>query len=516
MAYKYGTSSEFELEMQALNNKFAVGSLGGHTVVVEHNGVDFNGRRCYSFKKVEEFKSFWSHEVWIVEYSNKNGTESKQMNLMHQWLKYPDRKTYTAIVFCPGETMPEDYLNLWQGFAIKPQAGDCSLFWDHMLDVICFGDGDAFQYLLNYMAHMVQKVGELPEVALVFRGQQGIGKDLFVSAIAKIFGNHFMALSSMEDVAGRFNGPMMDKLVIHANEAIWGGDKKSEGALKTLITDKTRKYESKGKDMIQGNNYTRLLVTSNNDWVVPLDMDDRRYCFFNVTSQYKGNTEYFSKLYAELNNGGYEAILHELLAVDIAGFHPRVRPQCLVSNGIDQVYKRMNTIENFIEESLQTGVLSNYLDPCRKYPNARSVRFNSLYDEFEEYCEQQRVQHRPSSRDFSHKVFGFKQKPGLLPNNGKYQQVDRAGAGKVLCYSIGSLEQCRSYFEQTVMGGRKVDWDDQSEINRELEYDDTPNVTPLRGNPSPDSREQRLESTQKFLADRKEHRRERKNSERRE
>lgn len=56
------------------------------------------------------------------------------------WLQSPNRRTFDNIVFNPREEghYKKNY-NIWKGFAVKPEQGDCSLYWDHLRVVICNG-----------------------------------------------------------------------------------------------------------------------------------------------------------------------------------------------------------------------------------------------------------------------------------------------------------------------------------------------------------------------------------------
>ena len=54
------------------------------------------------------------------------------------WLKHPLRRTFENIVFDPAR--PGDYdrnFNIFKGFPRFPEKGDCSLFWNHVKEVIC-------------------------------------------------------------------------------------------------------------------------------------------------------------------------------------------------------------------------------------------------------------------------------------------------------------------------------------------------------------------------------------------
>jgi hypothetical protein len=59
--------------------------------------------------------------------------------------------------------------------AVTPKAGCWDLFRKHLLEVICNGNSDYFDYLLDYLANMYQ-IGEKPGVAVVLVGQKGAGK----------------------------------------------------------------------------------------------------------------------------------------------------------------------------------------------------------------------------------------------------------------------------------------------------------------------------------------------------
>src|SRR6266478_2150652 len=57
-------------------------------------------------------------------------------NIFDLWLRFSERRDIKRIVFSPGQEMGEDYHNLWQGFAVTPRQGDCSLYLAHLRDTI--------------------------------------------------------------------------------------------------------------------------------------------------------------------------------------------------------------------------------------------------------------------------------------------------------------------------------------------------------------------------------------------
>jgi len=64
-------------------------------------------------------------------------------------------------------------------------------------------------------------------------------------------------------------------------------------------------------------------MASNEEWVAPVGPDERRFAAFNVSPDRVKDEAYFGALYAQLENGGYEAMLYDLLKMDLEDWHPR-------------------------------------------------------------------------------------------------------------------------------------------------------------------------------------------------
>ncbi|MFO1153661.1 MAG: hypothetical protein U1E42_08370 [Rhodospirillales bacterium] len=74
-------------------------------------------------------------------------------------------------------------------------------------------------------------------------------------------------------------------------------------------------------------NYTHLLMASNNEWVVPAGMDDRRFFVLDVSDTRVRDYEYFAALEAHLDSDGREALLHYLMTLDLTGWRVQQVPQ---------------------------------------------------------------------------------------------------------------------------------------------------------------------------------------------
>lgn len=305
------TTDPMNAFMAQMNQRFAVVKNGNQVRILEEiaGGNDF---RLYS-------KTDFDLVTTNLPFPEKGKSAA------NAWLRNPQRREYDGVVFAPGKPSHGNY-NMWRGFAVQPVAGNCNLFWQLVDDAICAGSTILCEYVRHYFAHMVQKPWERPEVALVMRGGQGVGKNTFVDIMGSLLPRHFCEVSCVDQLTGRFNAHMRNAILIHANEATWGGNRGESGKLKAMITDATIPIEMKGIDILHIDNYMRLVVSSNNAWPVPVEADDRRFLLLDVAPVFKQNTAFFAALHAQMDAGGREALMYDLMTANLSGFSPRNKP----------------------------------------------------------------------------------------------------------------------------------------------------------------------------------------------
>ncbi|PIS00449.1 MAG: hypothetical protein COT84_07575 [Chlamydiae bacterium CG10_big_fil_rev_8_21_14_0_10_35_9] len=377
-------------------------------------------------------------------------SEGKQQNKAKFWLKHPDRRTYKNLVFDP--TRPGHYdgnYNIFKGFTVAPQKGDCSLFWRHTLEVICAGNQIHFEYLRKWMACVIQKPSVLA-TAIVLRGLQGTGKNIFVETFGKLFGIHFLTLTNLDQVVGKFNSHLQNAYLIFANEAIWGGNKKEVGALKALITDKTIFIEAKGKDGYTIENNRHLIICSNEDWAVPIDLDDRRFFCLNVSPKYKGKTEYFKALVQQMQSGGLNALLYDLLHIDLSDFDPCIMPEN--DSGFDMKMKSASSAEQYVYEALKAGAWNLACSESAWEFGTRSCK--GLHKDYRDWCDEEGMKPVNSSE------FG-KMLKKLFPSLQKGRPT--LEGERCRCYIFPSLEKCREEFQQFTKQTAQI-WEEVQDV----------------------------------------------------
>jgi Family of unknown function (DUF5906) len=233
-------------------------------------------------------------------------------------------RRYDDLVFIPGaEREIGSQLNLWRGFGVVPKKGSWPLMRAHMREVMAGGNDEQDSYNFRWIAWTVQNPGQQAEVAIVFRGHKGSGKGTLGNALCRIFGRHGLQVSDKKHLTGTFNMHMSQCAFLFADEAYWPGDKDGEGALKRLITEPTLTIEPKGLDLFTVPNNLHVMIAGNEEWIIPASGDERRYAVNEVSNHRKGNTQYFTNLYAEMSNGGLAAMLYDLKAENLGRWHPR-------------------------------------------------------------------------------------------------------------------------------------------------------------------------------------------------
>ena len=302
-----------EKVIEEMNRSYAVIHTKSTYILIEKDGNTFVLDSRASF-------IHW-HENNFFEDS-----KGKTQNKAKFWLKHPQRRTYKNLIFDPVTPGHHDgNYNIFSGFSVEPKQGDCSLYWYHVKEVVCGGNEADYLYVRKWMASAIQNP-KLLATALVLKGLQGTGKNIFVEFFGRIFGPYYLTINSLKHLVGNFNSHLQNAYLIFANEAIWGGDKREIGALKAIITDVTILIEAKGKDVFSVQNCRHLIICSNEDWVVHMDLDDRRFFCLEVSSKHKEDTSYFKSLISQMENGGTEALMYDLLNEDLKDFDPRIMP----------------------------------------------------------------------------------------------------------------------------------------------------------------------------------------------
>jgi phage/plasmid-associated DNA primase len=295
------------------------------------------------------------------------------------------------------------------------------------------------------MAQLVQEPGgDRPGTSLVLRGKQGTGKGCFATQFGRIFGTHFLHITNQKQLTGRFNSHLKDALLVFCDEGIWAGDKSAEGVLKGMITEDLIMVEPKGKDPFAVKNHIRLIVASNNNWVIPAGLEERRFFVLDVDDKYMQNKDYFKALFEQMDNGGREAMLKDLLEYELMGFDLRTFPRTKALT--DQILNSMNSVGKFWFDRLKDGSLGTIEDGW-----SGKVESEALYNHYLDFAGKIGDRYKVSESQFGKEI------RDLCPEVVRKRMKRDMSQEKVYHLLFPSLEECRKLLESKVKN--EIDWE---------------------------------------------------------
>jgi hypothetical protein len=313
--------------IQDFNERFAVVTIGGKFRVAETK-VPRPGDQP-SFMVQEDFLAHTAPERIEIG--------GKQVSKARVWLTSDKRRKYTRVDFNPGIEC-DDVLNLWTGWALEPDPhASCQAWLTLLRDVICGGDDVLCKWLLHWFANIVREPNRMAGTAVCIVGVQGAGKTMLVEYFGAILGGAYMHATNDEHVFGRFNKHLATSLLLHADEALYGGEAKHRGLIKSIVTDKTRVLESKGIDARQISNYMRLILTSNSERAAPAENKDRRWTVINMGDR-KVSRELIKQVVEERESSGPAALFHYLQTMP----YDRDLPRLNIKNDALVIMKSLN------------------------------------------------------------------------------------------------------------------------------------------------------------------------------
>lgn len=303
--------------------------------------------QIYMMKSYDAIK-----EIYYIKYMNKE-TTSQIMKMFTLWKCEMKMVTMWDIFVkhraCFDVEGPRFYSDDWvedgggrvmsifQGYDFEEVDGDVDPymfmiepFIDHVDQVICNHDTDVSEYVHNWIASLIQYPGEKLESAIVLKGIEGCGKNIFTSTICKLIGRYAEDnINDINELVGNFNSVVENKMLLVLNELKNTGDERFANLeqLKSIITDKTIRINEKNQPRRTAENVANIIFVSNNPRPVNLTVNDRRFCVIECSSEKVGDREYFSNLAELTKNGTFLQILFSYyMSLDVSEFEPRDIP----------------------------------------------------------------------------------------------------------------------------------------------------------------------------------------------
>ncbi len=330
----------------------------GAKVLFLEKYIDDNGHAIYSYGDKKSKNDEYGHQEVLVQITDGESTKVIPMKLTDVAIKgitaaeVMPMKRWRNITFKPNIDTKVAY-NIFNGFPVKydmkKQVGNITPFMTFLQKTAGKEDG---VNILKWFADMYQNPGEKINWAIGIRGEKGIGKNTIVEMLGRgmLHSENYFSTAIPDKLFGKFLGHMSTNLLSVADEMVWGGDHDMDSLIKDFITNPVRAIEAKYRDASMLDNYSRLFMTSNGEWIIgAAGKKERRYLVVELED---GDTD-FAALWKWYNNGGKEALFHYLMGIELKGFPKDKAPY---SKGLaSQKEKSLMSIERYIFEALSDG-----------------------------------------------------------------------------------------------------------------------------------------------------------------
>ena len=322
------------------------------------DATEFIEATCFTVRNKKSLLE--AYERYPFKLNGKGTTPSRL------WLSHPAARTAHRIDFDPrplaataaGENA--QVFNLFRGLKVKRNSGGdanaAQPIIDHIVDIWCKGDIVCADYLMDWMAHLVQRPHVKMVVTPVLKGGQGAGKGIIVQLLSKVLGEeHYIQCTNLDSITGKFQEERCKtNLLTFLDECTFSGNKKESSILKGLLSEPMKRWEAKFLAPLRVKSFSNYIVASNYEQIVFVEEQDRRWFCLEVDSRFAGSQtpeskEHFKRILA-VTPKDFGAFLY---ARNLSNFEPRNMP----ASRYMQHQKTINfdSIMTFVHRLLDVG-----------------------------------------------------------------------------------------------------------------------------------------------------------------
>ncbi len=373
----------------------------------------------------------------------KNGEEITFSKL---WLEDGEVKPYRKMDFIPynKDLEPEidsgDIFNLFVGYGdhihtsyTKDKMMKRLKPWIDLVYQLVGAKDDYFHYYISFLSQMIKEPRKKPGVSIVFKSEQGTGKNVHLIPIAQIIRpRHYKSSPNANDFFGEHAEGYYRKLLVNMDEVELKSSYKNEGKMKTAITEDTLTINPKFLRPIEISNHARTIMFSNKDYILPIDVKsgDRRFVVYGPTKKYlKYNTKSWLRLIALFKNPKFISALYDyLMEYDYNGMNwIKDRPiteeyKKLLKQFIPPVALFMNkyilktepTIFEIDEDDMDKEEIDRIKEMnARHIEESKEIQIetkDNLYRSFKDYIDENNLcgrDYKPSIKNFENELSGY-------------------------------------------------------------------------------------------------------------
>eukprot|EP00798_Chlamydomonas_sp_ICE-L_P032864 gene32864-biopygen12042 len=325
---------------------------------------------------------------------------SRTQPFIPRWIKDTSIRKYDDMKLMPPPIeVGGNVYNIWNGFEVDRDVSshDDSVMADHpsvevfidFLHTLCGNNQECTNYILNWIAQIFQQPAQKTGVAILLKGEEGVGKNRATDLLRAMVGaDKFLKTATPANTLyGRFNRQREGRFLIVVNESNGHDNFAANDVIKDMITCDQFECESKGVNAYTMQCFSRFIFITNNDNCLRVNPDNRRYVIIETSSVLKGNTEYFNHLSGLIDDAESRVAFYKfLMARDIKGVEwIRSRPATTYMS--QMVSMNLPYEHQFILHMIQGLSVehTNVVDSIIDYSPSVSIKAETLFDQFNDW-----------------------------------------------------------------------------------------------------------------------------------
>ena len=351
--------------------------------------------------------------------------EGKERKFYDMWIEDYKRRQYETMMFNPYslkelDDTPDHVYNTFNEFDVDYVDDYEEPTWflqfiNHLSDY----EPQTKNYLLDYCADFFQRPNINCEIALVLRGESGIGKDTFIEILEEMMGklnDYTYRTTNINDIlpAGQgFNSSLKNKLLVQFNEVEGKDGSSAKERIKDHTTRKTNNIHEKYINSYKQKNNAQIIFCSNNNSPVQFAFDERRFVMIKCGDKMKQNKKYWDSVYENINSRDKLNHLYSyLMNRDISSWSPvEDRPETkaykiAISNAVPSHIRWMRELFTEGHELHEQTQNDNYFDIEQKTTKSgKEIAYGKVKDIYHCYKHWAEHNHIIKADDFKSTYF---------------------------------------------------------------------------------------------------------------
>lgn len=230
------------------------------------------------------------------------------------------------------------------------------IFLNYVREIIASNDEIIYNYIISWIAYLIQNPREKMRIDLVLIGNQGVCKTIFTDIIVKLY----------EEYAN--NDRFKNKVLIVINDL---NDRSTtienlKNKFDNCVGEKIATIDAKYIRPNPMDNISAFIFTTADKRPFWIDGEWKRDLVVEVSDRMRNNTDYFNNLSNSLTNEFYKNLFNYFRTYNINDFNPRVAPDTEIKthimkcNGYNYIYYMNENRDKFYPKGIFTSISAAY------------------------------------------------------------------------------------------------------------------------------------------------------------